>query len=155
MGDLIRDVRFAIRGLRRSPGFTVAAVLALALGIGATTAIFSVVHAVLLRSLGWGQESRLISVRSDYRGHNIKGLPLSVPEYQDLLSAPFLEQAGVEVSGSAALQGDRAERGKGAWATASFFETLGVQPALGRSFTKAEDLKGNDNAALLTWPAWQ
>ena len=155
MDTVLRDLRFAVRGLRRTPGFTVAAVLALALGIGATTAIFSVVHAVLLRSLGWGQESRLISVRSHYLGHGIAGLPLSVPEYQDLLEAPFLEQAGVEFSGTAALQGERAERVKVAWATASFFETLGVQPALGRSLTRAEDLAGNDNAALLTWPAWQ
>ena len=66
MDGLLRDLRFAARGLLRTPGFTAAAVLALALGIGATTAIFSVVHAVLLRSLGWGEESRLVSIRGNF-----------------------------------------------------------------------------------------
>ncbi|HZX96151.1 MAG TPA: hypothetical protein VFE90_16640, partial [Myxococcales bacterium] len=80
MGDLIRDVRFALRGLLRTPGFTVAAVLALALGIGATTAIFSVVNAVLLRSLGWGDESRLVSVYRTFTGIGTGKGGLSVPE---------------------------------------------------------------------------
>ena len=68
MDSLLRDFRFAFRGLIRTPGFTAAAVLALALGIGATTAIFSVVHAVLMRSFGWGEESRLVSIRGNFPG---------------------------------------------------------------------------------------
>ena len=60
MDGFLRDLRFAIRGLLRTPGVSIAAVLALALGIGATTAIFSVVHALLLRSLGFGDESRVV-----------------------------------------------------------------------------------------------
>src|SRR5713226_1814365 len=74
MDALWRDLRFAIRGLVRTPGFTAAAILALALGIGATTAIFSVVHAVLMRSLGWGEESRLVAVRCNFDAQNLHGI---------------------------------------------------------------------------------
>src|SRR4051812_27825098 len=120
MGDLIKDLRFAARGLLRTPGFTLAAVLALALGIGATTAIFSVVHAVLLRSLGWGQESRLISVRGNFPGQGLFEIPLSAAEYFDLRRAPFLESVGLYANYTAALQGERAERVRAGYATGSF-----------------------------------
>src|SRR3954466_5301104 len=111
MDALLRDLRFAVRGLLRTPGFTAAAVLALALGIGATTAIFSVVHAVLVRSLGWGEESRLVSVTTEFPGLGIVRGTLSVPELYDLRQADFLEAFGAYNGGTAALQGnERAER---------------------------------------------
>jgi len=69
MDTFLRDLRFAVRGLLKTPGFTVVAVLALALGIGATTAIFSVVHAVLMKSLGYAAEDRVISVSAEQRGY--------------------------------------------------------------------------------------
>src|SRR3954452_12490608 len=95
MDGLLRDLRFALRGLLRTPGFTVAAVLALALGIGATTAIFSVVHAVLLRSLGWGEESRLVSVRGNFPAQGLTDIPISAAEYYDLRRAPFVQSVGI------------------------------------------------------------
>jgi putative ABC transport system permease protein len=73
MDAVLRDLRYAVRMLLRTPGVTAAAVLALALGIGATTSIFSVVHAVLLRSLGWGEESRLVAVRGNFEAQNLIG----------------------------------------------------------------------------------
>jgi putative ABC transport system permease protein len=151
MDQLLRDFRFALRGLFRTPGFTVAAVLALALGIGATTAIFSVVHAVLLRSMGWGDESRLVSVYRTFVGiGNGKG-GLSVPELFDLEQAQALESFGAFNPGTAALQGaDRAERVEIARITAGFFTTLGVHPQLGRAFSAEEDLKGSDGVVLLS-----
>src|SRR5258705_12119535 len=94
MDALLRDLRFALRGLLRTPGFTAAAVVALALGIGATTAIFSVVHAVLLRSLGWGEETRLVSITTSFSGLGIERGTLSVPGLYDLKDAPFLESFG-------------------------------------------------------------
>src|SRR3954466_7217358 len=94
MDTILRDLRFAARGLLRTPGFTAASVLALALGIGATTAIFSVVHAVLMRSLGWGEETRLVSIGAEFQGLGFHGSPLSVPELMDLGNAPFLESFG-------------------------------------------------------------
>src|SRR5512140_3572828 len=134
MSDLIRDLRFALRGLLRTPGFTAAAVLALALGIGATTAIFSVVHAVLLRSLGWGEESRLISIRGTFPGQQLFEIPVSAAEYRDLRRASFAESVGLYRDTTAALQGGRAERVKAGLATGSFFTAIGVQPVLGHAF---------------------
>jgi len=154
MDSMLRDLRFALRGLARSPGFTAAAALALALGIGATTALFSVVHAVLLRSFGWGDESRLVSLSVDFPGMRIAGFSLSVPEYQDLQSSPFLERAGAFHPDTAALQGERAERVDVAYATSTFFQVLGVQPVYGRGFMPEEDLKGRDGVALVGATAW-
>jgi putative ABC transport system permease protein len=156
MDELIRDLRFALRGLLRTPGFTAAAVLALALGIGATTAIFSVVHAVLLRSLGWGDESRLVSIYRTFAGIGAGKGTLSVPELYDLQQAQSLESVGAFNSGSAALQGpDRAERVPVARVTSGFFTTLGVRPQFGRVFSAEEDLKGNDGVALMSAAAFR
>src|SRR5436305_14872088 len=109
MDTLWKDLRYAIRSLSRTPGFAIAAVLALALGIGATTAIFSVVHAVLMRSLGWGEESRLVSVRGNFYAQNLIAIWVSAPEYRDLGASPLFESVGVYYDDTAALQGDRPE----------------------------------------------
>src|SRR4051812_8964286 len=149
MDALLRDLRYAVRGLLRTPGFTAAAALALALGIGATTAIFSVVHAVLLRSFGWGEETRLVSVTTEYSGLGIVRGTLSVPELYDLQDAPFLETSGAFLAGTVALQGpDRAERVNSAQVTSGFFATLGAQPIYGRTFTPDEDRQGNPVALI-------
>src|SRR6266481_3663218 len=111
MDALLRDLRFAVRGLLRTPGFTAAAVVALALGIGATTAIFSVVHAVLLRSLGWGDEDRLVSVYRTFTGIGGGKGSISVPELFDLQQSQSLESSGAFNRGTAALQSsDQSER---------------------------------------------
>ncbi|HEX4386187.1 MAG TPA: ABC transporter permease, partial [Myxococcales bacterium] len=156
MEALLRDLRYAVRGLRRTPLFTVSAVLALALGIGATTAIFSVVHASLLRSLGWSDEARLVAVRANFPGHGLYDMGPSLPEYTDVLAMPFVEKAGAYISGTAALQGSTSsERIQVANASSTFFETLGAQPLFGRIFTASEDLQGNDGVALISEPAWR
>src|SRR5437763_9451193 len=156
MDAVLRDLRYAVRMLLRTPGVTAAAIVALALGIGATTAIFSVVNAVMLRSLGWGEESRLVAVRGNFEAQNLIGISVSVPEYQDLRKAPFLQPVGVYAGYTAALEGvDRAERISVGYATGTFFGALGVKPVYGRNFTDEEDYKGNDDVALLSWAAWQ
>ncbi|HEY6909738.1 MAG TPA: ABC transporter permease [Myxococcales bacterium] len=155
MSDLIRDLRFALRGLLRTPGFTAAAVLALSLGIGATTAIFSVVHAVLLRSLGWGEESRLVAIRGNFPGQQLLEIPVSAAEYLDLRRAPFLESVGLYRDTTAALQGERAERVKAGFATGSFFTAIGVQPVLGRAFEPDADRQGNEGSVMLSYAAWR
>ncbi|HZR08894.1 MAG TPA: ABC transporter permease [Myxococcales bacterium] len=151
MDTLLRDLRFAVRGLLRTPGFTIAAVVALALGIGATTAIFSVVHGVLLRSFGWGDETRLVSVYRTFVGIGSAQGRLSVPELYGLQEARALESYGAINSGTAALQGaDRAERVPVARATSGLFAALGVTPQFGRAFSGEEDLEGNDGVALVS-----
>ncbi len=156
MDTLLKDLRFAFRGLLKAPGFTAAAVIALALGIGATTAIFSVVNAVLLRSLGWGDESRLVSIYRTYTGIGSGKGGLSVPELYDLPDAHALESFGAFNAGTAALQGaDRAERIPVARVTSGFLPTLGVQPRFGRAFAPDEDLEGNDGVALVSAAAFR
>ncbi len=155
MDGLLRDLRFAVRGLLRTPGFTAAAVLALALGIGATTAIFSVVHAVLMRSLGWGEETRLVSITTEFQGLGLHGSTLSVPEVMDLGRAPFLESFGAYSGETAALQGERAERVAVGYATSGFFRALGVSAVYGRTFAPEEDFKGKDGVALVSANAWR
>jgi predicted permease len=151
MESLRRDLRYALRGLLRAPAFTVSAVLALALGIGATTAIFSVVHGVLLQSLGYPDESRLVSINAEERGFGWKSGPLSAPEVMDLRSSPVFEVSGAFRRKSVALQlGDKAERTEAGAVSYGFFETLQVHPQLGRTFTQAEELKGNDGVAVLS-----
>src|SRR2546428_6296214 len=156
MDTLLRDLRFAVRGLLRTPGFLAAAVVALALGIGATTAIFSVVHAVLLRSLGWGEESRLVSVTTEFAGVGIARGTLSAAELYDLKDAPFLEAFGGYNDGTSALQGtDRAERVSVAQVTAGFFDVLGARPTYGRAFLPEEDFEGRDGVAVVSAPAFR
>src|SRR4051812_16793662 len=156
MDTLLRDLRFAVRGLLRTPGFTAAAILALALGIGATTAIFSVVHAVLLRSLGWGEETRLVSLTTTFTGLGIVRGTLSVPELYDLRDADFLEAFGGYNDSTSALQGsERAERVRTAMVTSGFLEVLGAHPVYGRVFTADEDRKGNDGVVLISAKAFR
>jgi putative ABC transport system permease protein len=155
MDTLLRDIRIALRGLLRTPGFTVAAILALALGIGATTAIFSVVHAVLLSSLGWGEESRLVSIRGNFPGQSLLEIPVSAAEYYDLRRAPFLTITGLYANRTAAIQGERAERVKAGFATGSFFTAIGVQPGLGRVFNEDEDRQGGGDSVILSASAWK
>ncbi|HJR51833.1 MAG TPA: hypothetical protein VJ794_12045, partial [Gemmatimonadales bacterium] len=80
-----RDARFAVRSLLRSPAFTAIAVLTLAIGIGANTAIFSVVYSVLLRPLAYADPEQLISIRAAYSGTGAQDIPASQPEYHDYL----------------------------------------------------------------------
>jgi putative ABC transport system permease protein len=149
MDTLLRDLRFAVRGLLRTPGFTAAAVLALALGIGATTAIFSVVHAVLLQSLGWGDEGGLIAIHSDFPGHHLMGAGISPPELRDLTSAGVLAAVGAYDTGTATVQGTPVERVPEAAVSSTFFDVLRVTPIYGRNFTAQEDVDGKDKVAIL------
>jgi putative ABC transport system permease protein len=130
-------------------------VLTLALGIGATTAIFSVVHAVLLRSLGWGEETKLATIGGNFASQNLLDISVSAMEYQDLKRARFLSTVGVYTDRNAALQGDPAERVMAGYATGTFFSALGVQPLYGRNFVEAEDKDGNQGVALLSYSTFR
>lgn len=156
--EVWRDLRYGLRTIARQPGFTLTVVLTLAIGIGANTAIFSVVNAVLLRPLPYENPDRLIAVW----GHDIKGgddhTYLSFDDYKDYrqTSETFEILAGFTPQWSFTLTGSGdAERVQGFFASASAFTMLGVKPALGRAFTEDEDTPRGNSVALISYGLWQ
>jgi putative ABC transport system permease protein len=157
--NTIKDVRYAVRALRRNPGFTIVAALTLALGVGANTALFSVVNGVLLRPLPYREPDRLVAIRNTWEGNNdplaaIGSIsPAEYFDYRDRLSA--FESLGVYAPAVASLTGDgEPERVPAVALTAGVFPALGVTPVAGRAFTPAEDVPGV-NVAVLSYGLWQ
>jgi putative ABC transport system permease protein len=157
MDTLWRDFRFALRGLARSPGFTAIAVLTLALGIGANTAIFSVVNGVLLRPLSYPKPEQLVSLRAKLTGRNQNDVQMSQPEYHDLLrEVPALRDIAAIWPININLTGlGRPERIQAAVVSFNYFKVLGVGPILGRDFTKADDAGRIGYVSLISWDLWQ
>jgi len=154
---LRQDVRYTLRSLKKSPGFALVAVLALALGIGANSAVFSVVNGVLLTNPPFTEPDRLVHLNGNLAQAKLKDISLSVPEYRDLRALPrvFESVAAYQPSNVTLTGGDTPQQLDAAVATASFFSTLGVAPALGRGFTEAEEVPGRDRVVVLTDAAWR
>jgi predicted permease len=157
MNTLLQDLRYGARMLARKPGFTLVAVLTLALGIGANTAVFSVVNAVLLRPLPYPDAERLLVV-----GQQFKSGPLGAGEPKFLFwreqSQSFEALACYSSYGGAdgnLAGGNEAEFARGLRVSEEFFRALGVYPALGRAFTKEEDTPGGERVAILCDGLWQ
>ena len=149
---LIQDLRYALRMLRKSPGFTATGIITLALGIGATTAIFTVVYAVLLRPLPYPDPDRLVYIAADAWGIFSSGREYLAWEAR----SQTLSQLGAYIESHANLSGgDGAERVTSGTASASFFRLLGVQPVMGRVFLPEEDLSGASPVAVISHPFWQ
>jgi predicted permease len=152
--ELGQDVRQALRQLGRAPGFAVLAIATLALGIGSTTGMFSVVNAVILRSLPYPDADRLVEVHEVWQG--VSGGNVSAGNFVDgrELTKSFAAMgAGHEVNLSL-VEGDAAERVR-TWAvTHDWFEVFGVRPALGRTFTAAEDSPGADGVVVMSHAFW-
>ena len=155
--DLVKDLTFALRGLRRAPAFAIAALLTLALGIGSATAIFSVAYGVLLRPLPYTDPDRLMEISVSLSGTNSVFGPLSAPEYMDLTKGrQSFTDVGAWTPRSRTLGGDgNPERVIGASATASLLTLLGVRPAAGRLFTAEEDLPGAPLVMLMGYDLWK
>ncbi len=150
--DLVKDVRGALRGLRRSPVFATVALLTLALGIGATTAIFSVVQAVLLRPLPYPEAARLVRVRPSWQG--TPEASLSPVEYFDLRETGPVSSLGAYAYDDVALTGQgNPERVQGVYATAQVLPALGIEPRIGRWFNQDED-ETDAAVALLSHGLW-
>jgi len=157
METLFKDIRYGIRGLLKRPGFTVIALITLALGIGANTAIFSVVNAVLLRPLPFQKPEELVIVWEDLA---FAGFPHNTPAPANYVDWKTQNQSFVDMAASREtsfnLTGDgEPERVSTYAVTANFFPLLGVQPLLGRSFTPDEDRPGGSKAVVLSYGLWQ
>ena len=160
MSTLFKDLRYAARMLASSPGFTLAAVMCLALGIGATSAIFSVVHAVLLRPLGYRQPDRLIRVYTEFPKFPNGGLRrfwMSPPEFDELhRELQSWESFDAWADGAVNLSGAAEPiRVTSAFVTGGLFQLLGVSPAMGRAITPQDDINGAPQVAVLSDGLWQ
>ncbi|MGH9774544.1 MAG: ABC transporter permease [Candidatus Acidiferrales bacterium] len=159
MQTLWQDLRYGLRMLVKAPGFTIVAMLTLALGIGANTAIFSIVNSVLLRPLAYKDSPTLVNVWGKLEKDGIPQNWISEPEYWDLLhrDEAFSQIAAYSLGSSANLtRADaRPVQVSEAGATADLLPLLGVSPMLGRNFSAEEDQPGHSHFALLSYGLWQ
>jgi putative ABC transport system permease protein len=155
MESFIRDVRFGVRTLLRNPAFSVVALLTLTLGVGANAAIFSVVNAVQLRPLPWGDPDHIVTVWSRWTAFDKTWV--ADGEVNDLRrESRALSAIGAWDVGSVNLTGDSApERLSAGNVTANLFALLGVKPARGRLFTSRDDLPNGPRVAIISYPLWQ
>ncbi len=159
MGTLLNDLRYGVRTLLRNPGFAGVVVLTLALGIGANTAVFSVINAVLLKPLPYPQADHIVSIAGRFTGI---GIPddrnaLSPPEFMDLrrFASAFSDISVVQGASYGIRVGDVPERIRGVVVSANFFRLMGISPQLGRAFAPEEEQTGRDTVALLGHGLWQ
>jgi predicted permease len=155
LGDLWQDIRYGLRQLRRNPGFTAVAVLTLALGIGANTAIFTVVNGVLLNPLPYPNANRLVALAEKLP--SFSELAISYPDFLDWVrmnhsfaALAAYAQTDLNLTGSS-----EAEHLRVTQVSASFFPLLGVKPAIGRNFSPEEDRRGAAPVVILSGAFWQ
>jgi putative ABC transport system permease protein len=149
MNSLIQDLRYALRQLRKNPGFTAVALLTLTLGIGANAAIFSVVHAVLLKPLGYHDPERVVLVTEGATPLRFEEMTAASRSYTELgdFAVGFEEMALSGVAEPEMLKGTRV--------SANFLHILGVSPLLGRSFLPEEDKSGAPAVAMISAESWR
>lgn len=157
--NLWNDIRFAGRRLRKSPGFSITAILTLALGIGATTAIFSAAYALLLRSLPFQHADRIVTI-SETHPQIAGGGEVTFPDYLDWHSqqSSFEQMAGYSIVSpeTVSLVWDgHAEQVHKVLASSSLFSLLGVTPSLGRTFVEQDDNPNANHVAVISAEAWQ
>jgi putative ABC transport system permease protein len=157
METLLQDLRYAVRSLLRQPSFAITAILTLALGIGATTAIFSVVDAVLLRPLPYPDSGRIVSVMNFWTQSGRRGSSVSAPDFRDWKAqsqsfAAFANWSGTETSVTVNGTADYAFAYR---VTPEFFDVLGARPALGRLLSDDEQQPGGPTAVVLTHAFWK
>ena len=157
MRNLSQDLRFAIRMLAKNPGFTLVAILTLALGIGANTAIFSVINSLLLHPHGIAHPDRLAAIRARYEKLNLKNIVVSAPDFafvrdnKQVFAASAIENPGsFNYTG-----GDWPQRLRGAQVSSQWFEVFEARPMLGRVFTPEEDQPNANYEVVLAYDAWK
>jgi len=157
LDDIVQDSRFGVRLLRRSPGFATVALITLALGIGANTAIFSIVNAILVQPLPFRDPSRLVAVLDAKPSSGVDWLFVSPNRYEEWLrrNTAFEQMAAAQNCYFRTESGTDAKLLQGGCVSASFFPMLGVRPLLGRLFTAEEDIPGGPTVAVLSYAGWQ
>jgi predicted permease len=154
--ELLVDSRFALRMLRKSPGFAAIAILTMALGIGATTAIFSVFDATLLHPLPYPQPRELVKLVDDLPGIGARDVGLSVPEWRDLQASGIFQYVSLIGGGSVNLTGSsRPERIQFLNVTPNYFALIGVNPKLGHGFNPQDRTPGFTLEALISDGLWK
>ncbi len=154
---MVNDLRYALRQLVKSPGFTAVAILTLALGIGACTAVLSLVNALLVRPLPYHAPQELILLWQKFSAQGLDQIPVSAPEYLDYekQTTSFEHIAAFDYADLNLTGGDMPERIQGAVVTPSLFPLLGVAPIKGRVFTSEEFGEGRDGVVILSARLWQ
>lgn len=161
LDDLRQDLAYGVRGLRRGPGFAAVAVITLGVGIGASTAVFSVVDGVLLEPLPYPEPQELVTIQGRFlpeSGFDFPYFPLSPPEYRDYRQqARSMADVGAYSTIGVTLTGPEGDpqRVQGALVTANLFDVLGVEPILGRSFAADEDVPNGPAVVVLGHALWR
>ncbi|HEY0763624.1 MAG TPA: ABC transporter permease [Pyrinomonadaceae bacterium] len=156
MNSVIKDIRFALRGLIKHPGFAAIAVITLALGIGGSTSIFTVVDAALLRGLPYKSPDRLYHLWENTPKKEFPKREFSYPDYQDYQQNNVFESLAAYTGGGVILSGyGDPESLNAPRVSANFFSVLGVDPILGRTFQAGEDTQGGPKVTILTYGLWQ
>ena len=158
MPGIAQDLRFGLRQLRKSPGFALTAALTLALGIGANTAVFSVINALLLRSLPYKDASRLVMIWSSVPSRGLATFSSSGPDYRAWRDGSHsFDDMGAYVPGedNLGIAGKAAADVVSAQSTASVFSTLGVMPFLGQRFSSRNEQWGEHRVLMLSYGLWQ
>jgi predicted permease len=157
MPTLLQDIRFGLRSLAKSPAFAVIAILTLALGIGANTAIFSVVNTLFLHPPGVAQPDRVVAQRARYYKLGLNNIVVSVPDYAMVRnSTKIFATAALETGGAYNYTaGDFPEKLNGAMVTWQWFDVFGAKPIVGRTFTRDEDQPKANYEVVLSYGAWK
>src|SRR5919106_4709051 len=154
---MLREIKLALRRLAKSPGFTVIAVLTIALAIGATTAVLSLVNGLLVRPLPYREPHQLVLLLQHFKSQNLERIPVSPPEFKDYETrAHSFEKLGAFGYTNFNLAAeDRPERIPGATVTAGVLPLLGVSPIKGRFFQPEECTLGRDDVVIISARLWQ
>src|SRR3954464_5272428 len=153
MQPLLRDVRYGVRSLLKSPGLTIVATLALTLGIGLTTTMFSIVYGALMKGLPYPDGNRIMLIQRSNPARDIRQSAVPIQDYFDFKAQQhsFGDLAAI-TSGTIYVSGEeKAERFDGSWITANTFDIVGVRPILGRNFQPGDDSPSGETLAILAY----
>src|ERR1700730_2100672 len=154
---MLSEIKVALRGLAKSPGFTAIAIVTLALAIGANSAVFSLINALLVRPLPYQEPSRIALIWEQFKTQGLQRIPCSPPEYLDL-DKECLSGTGLAACTHQTFNvggGEVPERISGATVTPSLFPLLGVEPIKGRVFAREEQGEGHDDMIVISERLWQ